>query len=50
MNINRMSLFADLDGAARYINSLWELDFDTALGALPDGSDLAAVPTQAGIA
>jgi hypothetical protein len=37
MNINRMSLFADLDGAARYINSLWELDFETALGALPDG-------------
>jgi hypothetical protein len=37
MNINRMSLFADLDGAAKYINSLWEIDFDTALGALPDG-------------
>jgi len=37
MNINRMSLFADLDGAARYINSLWELDFQTALGAIPDG-------------
>lgn len=39
MNINRMSLFADLDGAARYINSLWELDFETALGAIPDGHD-----------
>lgn len=39
MNINRMSLFADLDGAARYINSLWELDFETALGAIPDGCD-----------
>ena len=38
MNINRMSLFADLDGAARYINSLWEIDFETALGALPDGA------------
>ncbi len=50
MNINRMSLFQDLDGAARYINSLWELDFDTALGALPDGSDLAPVPTHPGIA
>jgi hypothetical protein len=37
MNINRMSLFADLDGAARHINSLWEIDFDTALGSLPDG-------------
>jgi len=38
MNINRMALFPDLDGAAKYINSLWELDFDTALGALPDGT------------
>jgi hypothetical protein len=37
MNINRMSLFADLDGAARYINELWELDFQTPLGAVPDG-------------
>lgn len=36
MNINRMSLFPDLDGAARYINSLWELGFATGLGALPD--------------
>jgi hypothetical protein len=24
MNINRMSLFPDADGAARYVNSLWE--------------------------
>jgi hypothetical protein len=39
MNINRMSLFADLDGAATYINSLWELDFETALGAIADGRD-----------
>ena len=39
MNINRMSLFGDLDGAAKYINSLWELDFETALCALPDGLD-----------
>ena len=38
MNINRMSLFADLDGAARYINGLWELGFDTPLGLLPDGA------------
>ena len=37
MNINRMSLFADLDGAARYINELWELDFRTPLGAVPEG-------------
>ena len=35
MNINRASLFPDLDGGAKYINALWELDFDTALGALP---------------
>jgi len=38
MNINCQTLFPDLDGAARYINSLWELDFDTALGALPEGA------------
>jgi len=38
MNINRMSLFSDLDGAAKYINTLWELDFDTALGALPSST------------
>jgi hypothetical protein len=37
MKINRMSLFPDLDGAAQYIKSLWELDFHTALGRLPDG-------------
>ncbi len=36
MNINRMSLFPDVDGCAKYINDLWELDFDTALGAIPD--------------
>jgi len=36
MNINRMSLFPDIDGAGCYINSLWELDFDTALGYLPN--------------
>lgn len=40
MNINRMSLFPDLDGAARYINSLWELDFHSPLGRLPDGTDI----------
>lgn len=39
MNINRMSLFPDLDGAARYINDLWELDFDTSLGYIPDYLD-----------
>ena len=32
MNISRMSLFPDLDGAARYINALWELGFRTSLG------------------
>ncbi|MBA7639825.1 hypothetical protein ES703_47485 [subsurface metagenome] len=32
MNINRMSLFPDIDGSARYINNLWELDFDTVRG------------------
>jgi hypothetical protein len=32
MNINRMTLFPDIDGAARYINALWEIDFDTSLG------------------
>lgn len=36
MNINRLSLFPDLDGAAQYINRMWELDFDTALGHLPE--------------
>ncbi len=38
MNINRMTLFPDLDGAARHINNLWELDFHTALGRFPDGT------------
>ncbi len=32
MNINRMSLFPDLDGAAQYVNTLWELDYDRMLG------------------
>lgn len=32
MNINRMSLFPDLDGAAHYVNALWELDYDRLLG------------------
>lgn len=36
MNINRMTLFPDLDGAAQYINSLWEIDFDTSLGYIDD--------------
>lgn len=35
MNINRMSLFPDLDGASRYINNLWEIDGDTSLGHIP---------------
>jgi hypothetical protein len=37
MNINRMTLFPDLDGAARYINSLWELHWDTSLGHIDGG-------------
>ena len=32
MNINRASLFPDLDGVARYVNDLWEVNFDKALG------------------
>ncbi len=32
MNINRMSLFPDLDGAADYVNALWELDYDRMMG------------------
>jgi hypothetical protein len=39
MNINRMTLFPDLDGAAKYINALWEIDFDTSLGYI--GNDPA---------
>jgi len=41
MNINRATLFPDLDGAAHYVNALWALDFDTALGHLP-----ASIPAQ----
>lgn len=35
MNINRASLFPDLDGAARYVNNLWEIDFDSSIGYIP---------------
>jgi hypothetical protein len=41
MNINRMTLFPDLDGAARYINDLWDLDPDNTLGYFED-TDYAA--------
>jgi hypothetical protein len=36
MNINRMSLFPDMDGAAAYINGLWPLEFLTPLGWMPE--------------
>jgi hypothetical protein len=32
MNINRASLFPDLDGVAKYVNDLWEVNSDKALG------------------
>jgi hypothetical protein len=32
MNINRATLFPDLDGVAKYVNDLWEINFDKALG------------------
>lgn len=32
MNINRASLFPDLEGAGRYVNDLWEVNFDKAIG------------------
>ena len=34
MNINRASLFPDIDGAARYVNDLWEVNFDKAIGRI----------------
>ena len=36
MNINRASLFPDLDGAARYVNDLWEVNWDKAIGYIND--------------
>jgi hypothetical protein len=32
MDINRMSLFPDLDGAAQHVNALWELEYDRMMG------------------
>ncbi|MBN2181909.1 MAG: FRG domain-containing protein [Sedimentisphaerales bacterium] len=32
MNINRATLFPDLDGFAKYVNDLWEINFDKAIG------------------
>lgn len=34
MNINRSTLFPDLDGIAKYVDDLWEINFDKALGFL----------------
>ncbi|MEK6676014.1 MAG: FRG domain-containing protein [Planctomycetota bacterium] len=39
MNINRMSLFPDLDGAADFINRLWELNADWPLVQTPKVQD-----------
>ncbi|HBG78894.1 MAG TPA: hypothetical protein DDW84_08685 [Phycisphaerales bacterium] len=36
MNINRASLFPDIDGAAKHTNNLWEIDFDSAIGNIPN--------------
>jgi hypothetical protein len=38
MNINRASLFPDLDGAAQYVNDLWEVNWDKAIGFINDKS------------
>ena len=32
MNINRATLFPNLDGVTKYVNDLWEVNFDKALG------------------
>ncbi|MCH7847231.1 MAG: FRG domain-containing protein [Planctomycetes bacterium] len=39
MGLNRMSLFPDLDGAAKYINDLWQLDFDSSIGQIVSRRD-----------
>jgi hypothetical protein len=36
MNINRASLFPDLDGTAQYINDLWEVNWGKSLGYIND--------------
>jgi hypothetical protein len=38
MNINRASLFPDLDGAAQYVNDLWEVNWEKAIGYTNDPS------------
>ena len=47
MNVNRMTLFPDLDGAAKYVKALWELDFDTSLGRFLDRASGASQSTVA---
>ena len=34
MGMNRLTLFPDLDGAAAYINALWQIDFDSSIGQI----------------
>jgi hypothetical protein len=44
MNVNRLTLFGDLEGAAHYVNNLWEQNSDTPLAWLPDAERHAVDP------